>query len=241
MDYKITIDNFDGPLDLLLHLIKQSNIDIFDISIDQITKQYLEYIKQMESLNLNIASEYLIMAAELIEMKSSILLPNNNTNEDEFEEDPREKLINRLLEYKRYKEVTGIFKNLEEIRKTIYTKDPSSLSIYQDPNAKVASELSSDDLFNAFQKFLERKELEKPLNTTVTKREYSVKDRTYEIRNILRNKKQVSFDELFEVITKEYVVVTFLSILELAKKQEVEIKQENNFDKIYLINKGSVA
>ena len=239
MDYKITIDNFDGPLDLLLHLIKQSNIDIFDISIEQITKQYLEYIKKMESLNLNVASEYLIMAAELIEMKSSILLPNNNSNDDEFEEDPREKLINRLLEYKRYKEVTGVFKNLEEIRKTIYTKDPSNLNMYQDEDVKVVSELSSIDLFNAFQKFLERKELEKPLNTTVTKREYSVKERTLEIKNILKNKKQVSFEELFEVITKEYVVVTFLSILELAKKQEVEIKQENNFDKIYLINKGS--
>jgi segregation and condensation protein A len=241
MDYKITIDNFDGPLDLLLHLIKQSNIDIFDISIEQITKQYLEYIKKMESLNLNVASEYLIMAAELIEMKSSILLPNNNASDDEFEEDPREKLINRLLEYKRYKEVTGIFKNLEEIRKTIYTKDPSNLNMYQDEDVKVVSDLSSIDLFNAFQKFLERKEAEKPLNTTVTKREYSVKERTLEIKNILRNKTQVSFEELFEVITKEYVVVTFLSILELAKKQEVEIKQENNFDKIYLINKGSVA
>jgi segregation and condensation protein A len=239
MDYKITIDNFDGPLDLLLHLIKQSNIDIFDISIDQITKQYLEYIKAMENLNLNIASEYLIMAAELIEMKSSILLPNNEVNNDEYEEDPREKLINRLLEYKRYKEVTSIFKNLEEVRKTIYTKDPSSLAMYQDSDVKVVSDLTSNDLFLAFQKFLERKELEKPLNTTITKKEYSVKERSNEIRNILRSKKQVSFFDLFEIITKEYIVVTFLSILELSKKQEVEIKQENNFEEIYLVHKGS--
>jgi segregation and condensation protein A len=239
MDYKITIDNFDGPLDLLLHLIKQSNIDIFDISIDQITKQYLEYIKAMENLNLNIASEYLIMAAELIEMKSSILLPNNEVNNDEYEEDPREKLINRLLEYKRYKEVTSIFKNLEEVRKTIYTKDPSSLAMYQDSDVKVVSDLTSNDLFLAFQKFLERKELEKPLNTTITKKEYSIKERSNEIRNILRTKKQVSFFDLFEIITKEYIVVTFLSILELSKKQEVEIKQENNFEEIYLVHKGS--
>jgi segregation and condensation protein A len=239
MDYKITIDNFDGPLDLLLHLIKQSNIDIFDISIDQITKQYLEYIKAMENLNLNIASEYLIMAAELIEMKSSILLPNNEVNNDEYEEDPREKLINRLLEYKRYKEVTSIFKNLEEVRKTIYTKDPSSLAMYQDSDVKVVSDLTSNDLFLAFQKFLERKELEKPLNTTITKKEYSIKERSNEIRNILRSKKQVSFFDLFEIITKEYIVVTFLSILELSKKQEVEIKQENNFEEIYLVHKGS--
>jgi segregation and condensation protein A len=239
MDYKITIDNFDGPLDLLLHLIKQSNIDIFDIRIEQITKQYLDYIKAMENLNLNVASEYLIMAAELIEMKSSILLPNNDAAGDEFEEDPRERLINRLLEYKRYKEVTSVFKNLEEVRKTIYTKDPSNLGLYQDSDVKVVSDLTSQDLFMAFQKFLERKELEKPLNTKITKKEYSVKERSNEIMSILRRKKEVSFEELFEVITKEYVVITFLSILELAKNQVVEIKQTNNFEEIYLVHKGS--
>jgi segregation and condensation protein A len=239
MDYKITIDNFDGPLDLLLHLIKQSNIDIFDIRIEQITKQYLDYIKAMENLNLNVASEYLIMAAELIEMKSSILLPNNDAAGDEFEEDPRERLINRLLEYKRYKEVTSVFKNLEEVRKTIYTKDPSNLGLYQDSDVKVVSDLTSQDLFMAFQKFLERKELEKPLNTKITKKEYSVKERSNEIMSILKRKKEVSFEELFEVITKEYVVITFLSILELAKNQVVEIKQTNNFEEIYLVHKGS--
>jgi segregation and condensation protein A len=240
MDYKITIDNFDGPLDLLLHLIKQSNIDIFDISIEQITKQYLEYIKSMERLNLNVASEYLTMAAELIEMKSSILLPSDkNKDDDEYEEDPREKLINRLLEYKRYKEVTSIFKNLEELRKNIYTKDPSSLSEYIDEETKIVSELTKDDLLEAFSKFLERKQLEKPLNTTITKKEYSVKDRSNEILKLIHTKKRVSFDELFEVMTKEYVVVTFLSILELAKKQLVIIDQENNFANIFLVQKGS--
>jgi segregation and condensation protein A len=240
MDYKITIDNFDGPLDLLLHLIKQSNIDIFDISIEQITKQYLEYIKSMERLNLNVASEYLTMAAELIEMKSSILLPSDkNKDDDDYEEDPREKLINRLLEYKRYKEVTSIFKNLEELRKNIYTKDPSSLSEYIDEDAKVISDLTKDDLLEAFSKFLERKQLEKPLNTTITKKEYSVKDRSNEILKLIHTKKRVSFDELFEVMTKEYVVVTFLSILELAKKQLVIINQENNFANIFLVQKGS--
>lgn len=239
MDYKITIDNFDGPLDLLLHLIKQSNIDIFDISIEQITNQYLEYIKSMENLNLNVASEYLTMAAELIEMKSSILLPSDKKEEDTYEEDPREKLINRLLEYKRYKELTTTFKNLEELRKTIYTKDPSSLSDYMDSDVKVVSDLTKDDLLEAFSKFLERKELEKPLNTKITTKEYSVKERSSEILKLVKSLKKVSFDELFTTMTKEYVVVTFLSILELAKKQLVEINQENNFANIYLVQKGS--
>ncbi len=240
MDYKITINNFDGPLDLLLHLIKQSNIDIFDISIEEITKQYLSYIRAMEKLNLNIASEYLSMAAELIEIKSSILLPNNKNDEDEYEEDPREQLINRLLEYKQYKEVTSVFKGLEELRREIYTKGPSSLGFCQDEEeTKLESEITVDDLLAAFQKFLDRRLLDQPLNTSVTKREYSVFERSLEIKNILKTKKKVSFDELFDVFTKEYVVITFLSILELAKKQELELKQENNFKEIYLVLKGS--
>ena len=101
MEYKVILNDFEGPLDLLLHLIKQSNISIYDISIDQITKQYMDYINKMEELNLTVASEYLIMAAELIEIKSSSLLPKQETHEDEYEEDRREKLISRLIEYER--------------------------------------------------------------------------------------------------------------------------------------------
>ena len=110
MKYEININEFQGPLDLLLHLIKQSNINIEEISIDEITKQYLNYIQRMEELNLDIASEYLVMAAELIEIKSSSLLPKKDIVEDEFEEDPKEKLINRLLKYEQYKKMTDTFK-----------------------------------------------------------------------------------------------------------------------------------
>ena len=132
MDYKITIDQFEGPLDLLLHLIKQSNLDIFEISIEQITKQYLDYILAMEKLNLNIASEYLVMAAELMEIKSNTLLPNqNNENSDEYEEDPREKLINRLLVYKQYKDITSALRQLEEERQQSYSKEPSDMAEYE--------------------------------------------------------------------------------------------------------------
>ena len=115
MDYKITIDQFEGPLDLLLHLIKESDIDICDISIVEITNQYLNYINAMESMNLDIASEYIVMAAELIEMKSLVLLPKPEKIEDDYEEDPRQQLITKLLDYKQYKEMTSVFKNLEEL------------------------------------------------------------------------------------------------------------------------------
>ena len=135
MDYCFTIDKFSGPLDLLLHLIKQSNIDIYDIKIEEITNQYLDYIKKMEELNLNIASSYLVMAAELIEMKASMLLPKPEIAEDEYEEDPKERLIKRLIEYQNYKEITTKFHELELDRQQYYTKQSSDISEYElNPN-----------------------------------------------------------------------------------------------------------
>lgn len=235
MEYKVMIHDFEGPLDLLLHLIKESSIEITEIKVDEITKQYLDYIEAMEEMNLDVASEYLIMAAELIEMKSSTLLPNKKQEEDTYEEDPREQLIARLLEYKRYKEMTGVFNELEEIRKEIHTKEPEDLRDYRDTSeVQLEEDLTLDVLLEAFKKFLERKNAEKPLHTKITKKEYSVSKRNNEIRSLLKRKKKVKFEELFDIYSKDYIVVTFLSILDLTRKQEVEIVQENNFSPIVL-------
>ena len=237
MKYEININEFQGPLDLLLHLIKQSNISINEISIDEITKQYLDYIKKMEELNLDIASEYLVMAAELIEIKSSSLLPKKEINDDEFEEDPKEKLINKLLEYEQYKKMTDTFKELEEYRQEIYTREPNNLLDFKD-NDEVDYGIDLSDLVSALNKFLEQKELDKPLNTKITSKEYSVAKRSHEIRNILKKRKKVNFTDLFEVFTKDYIVVTFLSILAMSRKQEIEIEQEYNFKNIIIKEKG---
>ena len=177
------------------------------------------------------------MAAELLEMKSSMLLPKPKLEQDEFEEDPRESLIRRLLEYQQYKEITNNFKELELSRRESYTKEPSNLDEFK-TNCSDEASGNIDELILAFQKFMDRKQLEKPLNTKVTNREYSVGVRSNEIRKILAHKKRLYFDELFEEYNKTYVVVTFLSILNLAKKQELKIKQENNFEKIYLTAEG---
>ena len=232
MDYKIMIDEFEGPMDLLLHLIKKENIDIIDISIEAITKQYLDYIEQMENLNLDIASEYLIMAAELLEIKSSKLLPKKDDEEEE--EDLEANFINRLIEYKQYKEVTEQFKELEETRKEIYTKIPDSLNQYKEDSKIDLGDTTIDDLVNAFSKFLNRKEMEKPLNTKITAKEYNIDERSYEIKKILKRNKRMNFRELFDVYRRDYVVITFLSILSMAKKQEIDIKQDNNFKDIYI-------
>ena len=233
MEYEVKIDAFEGPLDLLLHLIKESKVDIWDIKIVDITEQYLNYIKSMEKLNLNIAGEYLVMASELMEMKSKLLLPRTKLEEDEEdEEDPREKLIQKLIEYQKYKDMTKNFKELEENRHEFYTKAPESLKEYAPEGTIVNTDLSLDDLMKAFSKFLERKEHEKPLATTVTKKEITVEERRKSIKTILTKKKKVDFFELFDVVTKEYIVVTFLAVLEMARKQELIIYQENNFDNI---------
>jgi len=240
MEYKIMINEFEGPMDLLLHLIKKSDIDIFDIKIDEITNQYMDYLHAMQELDLNIASEYLTMAAELIELKSGMLLPKPKVEDDEFEEDPRENLIKRLLAYKQYKEVTSDFRVLEEERKQYYTKEVSDLREYATNDNEVhIGDISLEDLTAALQKFLERKAMDKPLNTKITKKEYSVSARSREIKDILKQKRNVEFEELFEIVTKDYVVVTFLSILSLAKKGEIDIKQDDNFSRIILSLKGS--
>lgn len=236
MEYTFKTVEFEGPLDLLLHLIKEANIDIFEIKISEITDQYLAYITKMEELDLNIDSEYLVMAADLIEMKSRELLPNNE-EENEDEEDPKEALINRLIEYQKYKEITSEFKKLEEERSEFYSKLPSVLDEFKDDTLKVNEDLTLDDIIKAFANLKEKQILEKPLNTVVTKKEYSVNLRSKEILNKLKTKKQINFDELFETFTKDYVVVTFLSILDLAKKQNIIIKQDRNLGNITLLAK----
>lgn len=229
MEYLITIDNFSGPLDLLLHLLKKDNVKIEDINIEQITIQYLDYINKMDELNLDVSSEYLVMAASLIEMKSYLLIPKV---EEEVEIDPREELIKKLTEYKNYKEVTENLKKLEENRLLIYTKEPSLIT-YEKENIDIKEPL--DVLIKAFKEFL--KKTEPPLDTKVTTKEYSIHTRNKEIKDILRKKTKVEFNELFNDFTKPYVIITFLSILDLSKKQQLTIEQVENFNKIYLINK----
>lgn len=234
MEYKFTINDFEGPLDLLLHLIKESNINICDINIVEITEQYLNFIEKEQNLNLNIASEYLIMAAELIEIKSKMLLPKQEKNIDE-EIDIKENLINKLIEYNKYKGIIPQLKELNDERNTIYTKSPENLDYLE--KEKVNNESSElHILLDAFNKFLNEQKDNEPLKTTVTKKEYSIEKRNKEIKNILRKKNIINFIELFDTISKEYIVITFLSILDLAKKNEIIIEQDKNFKNIILKN-----
>lgn len=231
----VTILDFEGPLDLLLHLVKKSKMDINEIKIVPITEQYIKFIKEMEELNLNIASEYLVMASELIEMKSRHLLPIKESEEEtEDEIDAEEELKRRLLEYQKYKESTPIFKELEKKRTNYFTKIPENLSNITDIEINNDGSVTLNDLVKAFENILARQRYSKPVNTKITRKELSVRERVHKIRNILKEKKKVEFVELFEEFSKPYVVVTFLGILEMAKNNEILITQKGNFDKIYL-------
>ena len=231
MDLKLEV--FEGPLDLLLHLIKENKMDIFDIEIESITRQYLDYIHKMKEQNLDIASAYLVMASELTLIKARMLLPRPKVDEEETEEeDPREELVARLLEYQAYKEITKTLKENESKRQEIHTKLPENINNYIEENTVITGEGSLDLLVDAFKKFLVRKSEEKPLSTKVTMKEITVSSRKLEIKSVLKKEKKISFFKLFPVSTKEYIVATFLAILDMARNKELLINQEELFSDI---------
>lgn len=233
MEVEFKINDFEGPLDLLLHLIKESKMDIMNIEIVSITKQYFDFLNEQEKMNLEISSEYLVLASELLEIKSRMLLPNSKSEDEEDEElDPREELVNRLLEYQAYKDITKLLHEKEELRRDIYTKSPENIKNYIDETQEIKVDVSLDDLISAFQKYYQRKIESKLLKTKVTVNEISVSSRRHDIKNLLKTKRRVSFFELFPVVSKEYVVATFLAVLEMAKEKEITITQKDTFDDI---------
>jgi segregation and condensation protein A len=241
--YNVKIDAFEGPLDLLLHLINRLEIDIYDIPVAQITEQYLIYIKTMTELKLDIASEFLVMAASLLAIKSKMLLPKHEDELDEFdadmtyEEDPRDELVERLIEYRKYKEAAHDLKSLEEERGLMYTKPPSDLSDFAKEKQPEKTEINITlyDMLAAFQKLLRRKKLQRPMATKISRQEISIESRMTEIMrelNHLKGKK--NFNDLFTIPAKEHIVVTFLAVLELIKRKEIDIEQYENFGDIFV-------
>lgn len=234
-NFKLTINDFEGPLDLLLHLVKESKMDIYDLQIEKITKQYIDFIESMKNLDIDIASEYLVMATSLVHIKSKMLVNIKDEEEEETQEEitTKEELERRLIEYEEYKRLSEDFKELESKRQEVFTKLPESLSEYRE-EIELNTDTTLDDLIKAFEDFLSRQKFTKPLDTKITTRELSISRRSKEIRSIIKYKKKVDFFELFEEITKPYIVVTFLSVLEMAKTGEINIKQDKNFDNIII-------
>jgi len=236
MTYNFNINDFEGPLDLLLHLVKINKMEIQDIKVEEIINQYMNFINKMKEESIDVASSYLVMASELVHLKSKILLNKKDENDEEYEINSEEDLKNKLLEYEKIKKITDTFKDLELNRGEVYTKLPSNLNEYK-KDIPLDSNITLDDLLNAFESFLNREQLKKPINTRITKKELSVDDRVKSIRKIFEKKNKVNFLELFEEFNKPYIIVTFLSILEMSKNNEISIKQDNNFSEIVLEKK----
>ena len=233
----ITINDFEGPLDLLLHLVKTSKMDIYEINTSYIIEEYLKYISEMQDLNIDVASEYLVMAAELIHLKSKMLInledEEEQVDDDEYSISSEEELKQRLIDYEKYKRSTDSFRELEENRKEYLTRSPENIMEYA-KEVKYNGDLSIEDLLNAFLEYKKRLDKEKPLETKITRKELSVKERIKSIRNILKTKKKIVFTELFESFRKDYVVVTFLSILSMSNNNEVILTQKDNFSPIMI-------
>ncbi len=232
MNYQCNLDIFEGPLDLLLHLIKEQKMDIYDIPVADITKQYLEYLDLLSELNLEMVGEYLVMAAELARIKSKTLLPAPETEEDALAaagEDPRAELIRRLLEYKRYKEAAFELRQKEYDQQQLFPRN-GELEL-EDTEQEVLVEANVFDLLTAFQKVIKEKSFKKDYEIKITT--LSVSDRISGILEILNASESVAFNSLFtELNTKQEIIVTFLAILELMRMQLIRCQQGKQFEAI---------
>lgn len=235
MSYKVKLNMFVGPLELLLFLIKKEKIDIYDIPIATVTEQYLEYMDLMKLLDLDIAGEFLVMAATLIHIKSKMLLPQDEIIEGPDEEDPREELVKRLLEYKRYKDAAFRLKDLKEQNKDIFFRRVSrdkTLIIAEDGTEYFEASLL--ELITAFKGVL--KKVKKNSVHRVVKNKFTVEDKIHEIYHIFTRQKKIYFLSLFnQAEDKDEAIVVFLAVLELIKMREVLIAQRGLFEEIEII------
>ena len=246
----IRLEAFEGPLDLLYHLIEKNEIDIYDIPIAALTEQYLAYLDAAEDRNMDGMSEFLLMAATLLEIKSKLLLPKPKTEEEEEGPDPREELVQRLLEYKKIKEATEALKEREEGAALIFYKEAdASVAKLKERPAQELEELlqgiTMDDLYLAFQQVMARKETKedkvRSSFRSVQKDLFTIGEKMAYIRDmlILHPHKKTAFHTIFRKNAgKMERVVTFLALLELIKQKEVKITQEKNFGEILISSYG---
>ncbi|MGN1379707.1 MAG: segregation and condensation protein A [Bacilli bacterium] len=229
------IKDFTGPLDLLLHMVKKHEYNIYEVDLKQIIDEYIDFINLLDSNDLDNKSEYLIMASELIHLKSKNLLGLDDEEDDSnYEINSEEELRNRLIEFEKYQNITNDLRELEKNRQDYFTKLPENIKAYADDENKLNGSIDITKLVNAMLEISERYEFKKPKTTRITKKEYSIKDKIKYINSLLEKEKRIEFGDLIEINTKEDIVLTFLSILEMSKDNLITLSQEKNFSKIYI-------
>ena len=240
MDYKIVIDAFEGPMDLLIHLIDKAEIDIYDIPISLIAEQFVEYIRQMEELNLEVTGEFLVMAATLLEIKSKLLLPNKTTSEDmqlELEEiDPRVELVRKLVEYKKYKNAANELKTLENIYSKVYYKPKEDLIELESEDFQLEG-LNIEVLLKSINNIIKKRN-----KTTLSldigeiqREEYTLEECMESIKSNIAVGGVLKFSSLIdEDSTKNQIITYFLSVLELIRLKYINVFQEEDFSDLVI-------
>ena len=237
-DYKVKLEIFEGPLDLLLYLIKRDEIDIYEISLERLTRQYLEYLQAFKELNIDLAGEFIVMAANLIYLKSRSLLPLDQQppEEDAEEDDPRWDLIRQLIEYKKFKEAAGQLHLRELEQEGIFTRETGPASI--DSGPLQLAEVGIFQLINAFQTVIKRVEERENLRE-IFGEHFSVSDKIELILQRIAGETAVPFSDLFsEIVSRVEIVVTFLALLELIRLKQVRAVQRSLFDQIEIVPAG---
>lgn len=239
MSINIKIDAFEGPLDLLLHLIKKAEVDIYDIPIAEIAEQYIGFLKEMKELDLDIASEFIVMAATLLEIKSQMLLPKKKNIEDESSADidPRQELVEKLVEYKKYKEFAERLKGIEG-NNFIFFKEPEEIDDIENDEV-LFKNITLDNLMHSFKRIVRTYENKFNKRGIIPKDidydEYKIEDKMDDIQRALLKYKKLQFDQFFlHVKDKLEIVVIFLAMLELIKLKAIKVIQYNNFGDIII-------
>ena len=233
MGYKLKLEIFEGPLDLLLYLIKKDDIDIHDIPISQITEQYMQYISMMKMLDLDVVGDFLVMAATLMQIKSRMLLPPDPNEQPEEELDPRDELARRLLEYKKFKEIAEALKKKETLQQDFFGRniDPGALQQLREESREIYYEASLFDLISALSEAL-KKAPEEVIHEIITE-EFTVEKKLHDILHLLLKESPIRLHDLFErARTKIEIIVTFLAVLELIRLKELIAVQKGVFGEI---------
>ena len=237
-DYKVQLDVFEGPLDLLLYLIKKDEVDIYNIPIERVTKQYMEYLSLMKLLDLNIAGEFIVMAATLMMIKSRMLLPVEERPEmEEEEEDPRWELVKQLVEYKKFKDAAAHLQHREYLQENVFSRGAEAIVPAESDPGVGLGDVSLFDLISAFNEALKKVKVEE--FGEIYDEKFTVVDKIEFVMGTIKEKGKVSFKSLLEnVTTRNEIVCTFLAILELIRLRQLVALQDGHFGDIVISNEA---
>jgi len=237
VEYKVKLEVFEGPLDLLLYLIKRDEVDIYDVSIERITVQYLEYMEAFHVLNIDLAGEFIVMAANLLYIKSRMLLPKDQqmAEPEAEDDDPRWELIRQLIEYKKFKEAAAHLRNREQMQEMLFPRGPATPDLPPQDETLLVEEVGIFDLIHAFQKILKRLDAKKEDLREIFAENFSVGDKIEHLLHVMSGGIAVRFEECFAgAASRTEIVVTFLAMLELIRLKQLRVRQQNHFEEIWI-------